>query len=92
MTEAVIENHERPDPHVLFSALADPVRWRIFTRICDSDHTVNELAQSLAALDGPVAVLSFTDPKKPAIIAPANEDGESTSGYWYLIMPVRIGG
>src|SRR5256885_4796693 len=50
------------------------------------------LLDGLAALDGPVAVLSFTDPKKPAIIAPANEDGESTSGYWYLIMPVRIGG
>jgi DNA polymerase III subunit beta len=50
------------------------------------------LLDGLAALDGPVAVLSFTDPKKPAIIAPAGEDGEISSGYWYLIMPVRIGG
>jgi DNA polymerase-3 subunit beta len=50
------------------------------------------LLDGLAALDGPVAVLSFTDPKKPAIIAPAGEDGEVSSGYWYLIMPVRIGG
>lgn len=50
------------------------------------------LLDGLAALDGPVAVMSFTDPKKPAIIAPASEEGESTSGYWYLIMPVRIGG
>jgi DNA polymerase-3 subunit beta len=49
------------------------------------------LLDGLAALDGPVAVLSFTDPKKPAIIAPAGEDGEISSGYWYLIMPVRIG-
>jgi DNA polymerase-3 subunit beta len=49
------------------------------------------LLDGLAALDGPVAVMSFTDPKKPAIIAPASEDGTSTSGYWYLIMPVRIG-
>ena len=50
------------------------------------------LLDGLAALDGPVAVLSFTDPKKPAIIAPAGEDGDISSGYWYLIMPVRIGG
>jgi DNA polymerase-3 subunit beta len=50
------------------------------------------LLDGLAALDGPVAVLSFTDPKKPAIISPAGEDGEISSGYWYLIMPVRIGG
>ena len=50
------------------------------------------MLDGLSALDGPVAVLSFTDPKKPAIIAPAGEDGEISSGYWYLIMPVRIGG
>ena len=50
------------------------------------------LLDGLAALDGPVAVLSFTDPKKPAIIAPTGEDGDISSGYWYLIMPVRIGG
>jgi DNA polymerase III subunit beta len=50
------------------------------------------LLDGLAALDGPVAVLSFTEPKKPAIIAPAGEDGQPTSSYRYLIMPVRIGG
>jgi len=50
------------------------------------------LLDGLAALDGPVAVLSFTEPKKPAIIAPAGEDGQVTSSYRYLIMPVRIGG
>jgi DNA polymerase III subunit beta len=50
------------------------------------------LLDGLAALDGPVAVLSFTDPKKPAIIAPAGEDGQVSSSYRYLIMPVRIGG
>jgi DNA polymerase III subunit beta len=50
------------------------------------------LLDGLAALDGPVAVLSFTEPKKPAIIAPAGEDGQITSSYRYLIMPVRIGG
>jgi DNA polymerase-3 subunit beta len=50
------------------------------------------LLDGLAALDGPVAVLSFTDPKKPAIMSPAGEDGQATSSYRYLIMPVRIGG
>jgi DNA polymerase-3 subunit beta len=50
------------------------------------------LLEGLAALDGPVAVLSFTEPKKPAIISPAGEDGQVTSSYRYLIMPVRIGG
>ena len=50
------------------------------------------LLDGLAALDGPMAVLSFTDPKKPAIIAPAGEDGQVSSSYRYLIMPVRIGG
>jgi DNA polymerase III subunit beta len=50
------------------------------------------LLDGLAALDGPVAVLSFTDPKKPAIMAPAGEDGQVSSSYRYLIMPVRIGG
>jgi DNA polymerase-3 subunit beta len=50
------------------------------------------LLDGLNAMDGPFAVFSFTDPKKPAIIAPAAEDGGVSSGYWYLIMPVRIGG
>jgi DNA polymerase-3 subunit beta len=50
------------------------------------------LLDGLAALDSPTAVLSFTDPKKPAIIAASTEDGAVASGYWYLIMPVRIGG
>jgi DNA polymerase III subunit beta len=50
------------------------------------------LLDGLSALDGPVAVLSFTDPKKPAVIAPVGEDGAIASSYQYLIMPVRIGG
>jgi DNA polymerase-3 subunit beta len=49
------------------------------------------LLDGLAALDGPVAVLSFNDPKKPAVLSPAKEDGVVVPGYWYLIMPVRIG-
>src|SRR5213078_1691623 len=49
------------------------------------------LLDGLAALDGPVAVLSLTDPRKPAVLAPAGEDGEIEAGYRYLIMPIRIG-
>jgi DNA polymerase-3 subunit beta len=49
------------------------------------------LLDGLAALDGPVAVLSMTDPRKPAVLAPATEDGELIPGYRYLIMPIRIG-
>ena len=43
------------------------------------------------ALDGPTAVMSLTDPKKPAVIVAAKEDGTDPSGYWYLTMPVRVG-
>jgi DNA polymerase-3 subunit beta len=50
------------------------------------------LLDGLSAVDSQVAVLSFTEPKKPAVISPANDDGEVVPGYWYLIMPVRIGG
>jgi DNA polymerase-3 subunit beta len=50
------------------------------------------LLDGLSAVDSQVAVLSFTEPKKPAVISPANDDGEIVPGYWYLIMPVRIGG
>jgi DNA polymerase III subunit beta len=49
------------------------------------------LLDGLSALDGPMAVLSFTDPKKPAVISPAGDDGTIASSYRYLIMPVRIG-
>jgi DNA polymerase-3 subunit beta len=49
------------------------------------------LLEGLNALDGPVAVLSLTDPRKPAVLAPAGEDGEVAEGYRYLIMPIRIG-
>jgi DNA polymerase III subunit beta len=49
------------------------------------------LLEGLNALDGPTAVLSLTDPRKPAVLAPAGEDGEIVEGYRYLIMPIRIG-
>jgi DNA polymerase-3 subunit beta len=49
------------------------------------------LLDGLSALEGPVAVLSLTDPRKPAVLAPAGEDGTVIPGYRYLIMPIRIG-
>jgi DNA polymerase-3 subunit beta len=49
------------------------------------------LLDGLSALDHPTAVLSFTDPKKPALIVPADAEGEIVPGYRYLMMPIRIG-
>jgi len=49
------------------------------------------LLDGLNALGSPIAVLSFTDPKKPAVMLPAKDDEEVITGYQYLIMPVRIG-
>ena len=49
------------------------------------------LLDGLSALEHPNVVLSFTDPKKPALVVPANADGEIVDGYRYLMMPIRIG-
>jgi DNA polymerase-3 subunit beta len=49
------------------------------------------LLEGLGALEGPTAVLSLTDTRKPASLASAGEDGEVIPGYRYLIMPIRIG-
>lgn len=48
------------------------------------------LLDGLAALSAPVAVLSFIDAFKPAVLSPAGEDGEIIQGYRYLIMPIRV--
>jgi DNA polymerase-3 subunit beta len=48
------------------------------------------LLDGLSALSAPTAVLSFVDAFKPAVISPADEDGEVIPGYRYLIMPIRI--
>jgi DNA polymerase-3 subunit beta len=48
------------------------------------------LLDGLSALAAPTAVLSFVDAFKPAVISPADEDGEVIPGYRYLIMPIRI--
>ncbi len=49
------------------------------------------LLDGLAAIGHPMVVLSFTDPKKPALMMPATADGEIVPGYRYLMMPIRIG-
>lgn len=49
------------------------------------------LLEGLGAMEGPLGVLGLTDPRKPAVLAPASEDGNVIPGYRYLIMPIRIG-
>ena len=46
--------------------------------------TLGDKGNQLAANAAP-------DPRKPAVLAPAGEDGEIIPGYRYLIMPIRIG-
>jgi DNA polymerase III subunit beta len=48
------------------------------------------LLDGLNGLGAPTAVLSFVDAFKPAVLSPANEDGEIITGYRYLIMPIRV--
>jgi DNA polymerase III subunit beta len=50
------------------------------------------LLDGLGALEGPTAVLSFTDARKPAVLTAATAEGEPVAGYRYLIMPIRLGG
>jgi DNA polymerase-3 subunit beta len=48
------------------------------------------LLDGLGALDAPTAVFSFVEPGKPAVLAPAGDDGEIKPGYRYLIQPIRV--
>lgn len=48
------------------------------------------LLDGLAQLGRPVAVLSFVDPMKPAVVSGSTDDGEDDTSYKYLIMPVRF--
>jgi DNA polymerase-3 subunit beta len=49
------------------------------------------LLDGLQAINAPIAVLSFTDPKKAAVLQGAESlDSEPVSLYRYLAMPVRI--
>jgi DNA polymerase-3 subunit beta len=48
------------------------------------------LLDGLGALDAPNAVFSFVEPGKPAVLAPASDEGEVLPGYRYLIQPIRV--
>jgi len=48
------------------------------------------LVDGLQNLGSALALFSFVDAFKPAVIAPAGEDGEAIPGYRYLIMPIRV--
>lgn len=49
------------------------------------------LLEGLAVLDASTARLSFTDPRRPAVLTGRGEDGVAPgAGFSYLIMPVRL--
>ncbi|MBO0891089.1 MAG: hypothetical protein J2P14_09240, partial [Acidothermales bacterium] len=48
------------------------------------------LLDGLGVLDAPTALLSFTTPKKPVVVTPADQDGKATVDYKYLLMPMRL--
>ncbi len=49
------------------------------------------LLEGLAVMGAATVVLGVNDPRKPATLAPAGDDGEIVPGYRYVIMPIRIG-
>jgi DNA polymerase-3 subunit beta len=50
------------------------------------------LVDGLGALHTDRAELTFTTANRPALIKPANEQGQVVPGYLYLLMPVRLPG
>lgn len=48
------------------------------------------LLDGLSVLNAPVAVLSFTEPQKPAVLSGSDGEGNDDTSYRYLIMPVRF--
>lgn len=50
------------------------------------------LTDGLGAIHADKAELTFTTPAKPALLKPADEQGEVIGGYLYLLMPVRLPG
>lgn len=50
------------------------------------------LTDGLSAVHADRAELTFTTPAKPALLKPADEQGEVIPGYLYLLMPVRLPG
>ncbi|MGH3735508.1 MAG: DNA polymerase III subunit beta [Micromonosporaceae bacterium] len=49
------------------------------------------LLDALGVLEQPTAVLSFNDPKKPAVMSGLTADDEPVAGYQHVLMPVRVG-
>ncbi len=47
------------------------------------------LLDGLSAISSPMVVFSFVEARKPAVLAPANEDGEIIPGYRYLVQPLQ---
>ncbi|QWF80472.1 DNA polymerase III subunit beta [Amycolatopsis sp. CA-230715] len=50
------------------------------------------LVDGLGALHADRAELTFTTPNRPALLKPADEEGNAVPGYLYLLMPVRLPG
>ncbi|WP_216212302.1 DNA polymerase III subunit beta [Amycolatopsis aidingensis] len=50
------------------------------------------LVDGLGALHTDRAELTFTTPNRPALVKPADEEGNVVPGYLYLLMPVRLPG
>jgi DNA polymerase-3 subunit beta len=50
------------------------------------------LVDGLGALHADRAELTFTTPNRPALLKPADEEGNVIPGYLYLLMPVRLPG
>jgi DNA polymerase-3 subunit beta len=47
------------------------------------------LLDGLTALAAPTVVFSFVEPRKPAVLLPADGDGQVRSGYRYLVQPLQ---
>ncbi|NIJ14392.1 DNA polymerase-3 subunit beta [Saccharomonospora amisosensis] len=50
------------------------------------------LVDGLGALHAERAELTFTTPNRPALVKPADDNGDVVPGYLYLLMPVRLPG
>ncbi|HLV58086.1 MAG TPA: DNA polymerase III subunit beta [Natronosporangium sp.] len=47
------------------------------------------LLDGLTAVSAPMVQFSFVESRKPAVLAPASEDGEVLPGYRYLVQPLQ---
>ncbi len=47
------------------------------------------LLDGLTAVSASMVQFSFVESRKPAVLAPASEDGEVLPGYRYLVQPLQ---